>query len=168
MKTMLIPLFFLAVLLGKANAQDSLKVSSEEIIDAQVRKFTVVLARARNACGWTSGSLSGNPHIHYLNVCGAYGIYSYPNPVDDQLTVSLDEDVQVSVENSEVNNLTADNKSQSNFIEEIVIYDDSGNEIISQIVSDVSLKIDCSSLQKGTYIIHIKTNNGKIIRRFIK
>jgi hypothetical protein len=43
MRTMLIPLFFLAVMLGKANAQDSLNVSSEEIIDAQVRKLTRVL-----------------------------------------------------------------------------------------------------------------------------
>ncbi len=33
---MLIPMFFLAFMLGKANAQDSLKVSSEEIIDAQL------------------------------------------------------------------------------------------------------------------------------------
>jgi hypothetical protein len=129
---------------------------------------TVVLVRARNACGWTSGSLSGNPHIHYLNVCGAYGIYSYPNPVDDQLTISLAEDVQVNVEGIGANGLTTDKNPRSNLIENIVIYDDSGNEIISQICSDVSVNIDCSSLKEGTYIIHINTNNEKIIRRFIK
>ncbi len=124
--------------------------------------------RARNACGWTNGSLSGNPHIHYLNICGDYGIYSYPNPVDDQLTISLAEDVQVNVEGIEANGLTTEKNSRSNFIDNIVIYDDSGNEIISQIINDGSIKINCSALQKGTYIIHINTNNGKIIRRFIK
>ena len=126
---------------------------------------TVVLVRARNACGWTSGSLSGNPHIHYLNVCGEYGIYSYPNPVDNQLTISLDEDVQFSVENSEVNNLTTDKKSQSNFIENIVIYDDSANEILRKFVRDKNVKIDCSALNKGTYILHINTTEGKKIRK---
>ena len=74
---------------------------------------------------------------------------SYPNPTKNRITISLEENVNIS---------------------RYVIYDIDGNSILSGNGNYTSIQsFDIKSLSKGMYIIEVITNNQKFIRnKFIK
>lgn len=72
-----------------------------------------------------------------------------PNPVNDILHLRTNSDI---------------------LIESLTIYDLLGNRLIQQSVngSNNNLKINCTTLMTGTYVIVAQTKNGNIINKFIK
>lgn len=57
-------------------------------------------------------------------------------------------------------------ESESEKIEQVAIYDNTGRQIVSTTTVDNS--IDVSNLTRGLYFLEITTENGKAVERFIK
>ena len=71
----------------------------------------------------------------------------YPNPVNDKIYV----DIETGVE-----------------IEDVLIYDIYGRRLDLSAVSHQPSVIDVKNLKSGIYFVKIKTEEGNIVKRFIK
>ena len=70
----------------------------------------------------------------------------YPNPVQDKLYIEAEAE-----------------------IEEIVVYDVYGRRQVTETPSHQgNLSIDVSNLNSGVYFVKIKTEEGNIVKRFVK
>ena len=71
----------------------------------------------------------------------------YPNPVKDELFIATE--VQV---------------------KEVAIYDIYGRQTISQQVNETTSQqvVDVAGLETGVYFVNVKTDNGNIVKRFVK
>jgi len=73
----------------------------------------------------------------------------YPNPVHDKLQIAIN--------------------NQGEKVEQIVIYDINGREILKKSYMSYLINIDVSNLNKGVYIIKVKGSSGNVLsKKFIK
>ena len=109
-----------------------------------------------------------------LSKADIYFDYNYPIITNDAVTVfettmSIEENTQnIDLKvypnpTTDYFNLTADSKIQS-----IELYDLSGRLIKTSLINDFETKQDITLLNKGTYILKIKTENGEITGKIIK
>jgi hypothetical protein len=103
-----------------------------------------------------------------------YFDYNYPIITNDAVTVfettmSIDENIK-NIELKIYPNPTTDyfNLASDSKIQSIEIYDASGRLIRTSLVNDFETKQDIMPLNKGTYILKIKTENGEVTGKIIK
>lgn len=105
-------------------------------------EYAVIVSR--NGCSDTSTCVTIN--TLGLNENLEFGISVFPNPATSD----------VSIENSNGN------------IESVIVYNTTGQMMAEYQVQNTKFNMTLNYLSKGIYIFHVKTENGTIIKRFIK
>ena len=93
------------------------------------------------------------------------GIKIYPNPTGDQLKITCYRHCGLDPQSPENDEIAGQAR---NDIYSVDIFDIMGKKQLSTFNFQLSTQIDISSLPAGTYFLHIKTENGIVVRKVVK
>jgi hypothetical protein len=129
----------------------TIRVKTVKVTSSQRYSYLNVSVRVGNSCGW-SNYLSRSGYV--VHGVGAALISVYPNPADNEITISVADEQALS---------KTDVINQNVSVGDITIYDSFGmiKKHIKTNANQKSITVNVSDLQKGTYLLLV--NNGTTI-----
>jgi hypothetical protein len=106
-------------------------------------------------CGWTDFSYA----YFYVNCNGMFNIGIYPNPVNDYVTISL--------ENTKAEKRAPSPASTSSATYDITLYDNQGQLRRSATLKEGPLQLSTANLPEGEYYIHVSQGKELFTKRII-
>jgi hypothetical protein len=106
-------------------------------------------------CGWTDFSYA----YFYVNCNGMFNIGIYPNPVNDYVTISL--------ENTKAEKRAPSPASTSSATYEITFYDNQGQLRRSATLKEGPIQLSTANLPEGEYYIHVSQGKELFTKRII-
>lgn len=121
---------------------------------------TITCQVTTETCGTASFSLSG------YNYGGSYSITSYPNPVDQTLTVAVQPVTDESLSSEDrygINNILTEQFENGS----VKLINEAGKSLSSGIIKDKTCSLDVSNIPDGRYFLQITTSKEKITEQII-